>query len=36
MPAETAIVIAGVLIAFAGFAVILAWADHYASGAPKS
>lgn len=36
MPAETAIILTGVLIAFGGFAVILAWADHYASGARKS
>lgn len=32
MPAETAIVLAGVVIAFAGFALILAWADHHTSG----
>ena len=29
MPTETAIVIAGVVLAFAVFAIALAWADFY-------
>ena len=32
MPTETAIVIAGVVLMFAVFAVTLAWADHYSRG----
>lgn len=35
MPTQTAIVVAGVVIAFAGFALVLAWADYY-TGARKS
>lgn len=31
MPADTAIVIAGILIAFAAFAIALAWADYHSS-----
>lgn len=32
MPTSTAIVVAGVVIAFGGFALLLAWADHYTAG----
>ena len=32
MPTETALVIAGVVLAFAVFAVALAWADYYSRG----
>jgi len=32
MPAETAIVITAVVVAFGGFAALLAFMDHYASG----
>ena len=30
MPTETVIVVAGIVLMFAVFAVTLAWADHYA------
>ncbi len=33
MPTETAIVIAGIVLVFAVFAVALAWADYYSRGA---
>lgn len=29
MPTETAIVIAGIVLVFAAFAIVLAWADFY-------
>jgi hypothetical protein len=29
MPAQTAIIVAGVVLAFAAFAISLAWADFY-------
>lgn len=32
MPAETAIVITAVVVAFGGFAALLAFMDHYAGG----
>ena len=32
MPTESAIVLAGVILVFAVFAVSLAWADHYMRG----
>ena len=32
MPTETAIVVAGIILVFAVFAVSLAWADHYTRG----
>lgn len=35
MSTTTAIVVAGVVIAFGGFAIVLAWADHY-TGAGRS
>lgn len=35
MPADTAFVLTGVLVAFVGFALILAWADHHTHGARK-
>lgn len=36
MPTQTAIVVAGVVIAFSSFAIILAWADRYTSGGKGS
>jgi hypothetical protein len=38
MPTETAIVIAGIVLTFAVFAISLAWADYYTRGyrAPES
>ncbi|MDR6333095.1 hypothetical protein GGQ86_001559 [Xanthobacter flavus] len=32
MPAQTAIWLTVVVAAFGGFAVVLAWADHYTAG----
>jgi hypothetical protein len=32
MPTETAIVVAGIILVFAVFAVSLAWADYYTRG----
>jgi hypothetical protein len=29
MPTETAIIVAGIVLAFGSFAVVLAWADYY-------
>ncbi len=29
MPTETILVVAGIVLVFAGFGVTLAWADHY-------
>jgi len=36
MPAEIAIVVTGVVLAFGGFALVLAWADHYTHSHTKS
>jgi hypothetical protein len=35
MPTDVAIIVAGITLAFAVFAVALAWADIYSRGAPK-
>lgn len=36
MPAQTAIWITVVIVAFGGFALALAWADHYSKSGHKS
>lgn len=36
MPTDVAITIAGIVAAFAIFAVTLAWADHYSKGAGQA
>ena len=36
MPAQTALVITGIVVAFGGFALILAFADHYTHSGRKS
>jgi len=33
MPTDVAIIVAGIVLVFIIFAVSLAWADHYSSGA---
>ena len=35
MPTDVAIIVAGITLVFVAFAVALAWADFYTSGAPK-
>jgi hypothetical protein len=35
MPIETIVVVAFILAVFAGFAAVLAWADHHTSSLPK-
>lgn len=35
MPAQTAIWLTIVVVAFGGFAAVLAWADHYTHGGGK-
>jgi hypothetical protein len=36
MPTQTAIVVAGIVLVFAVFAVSLAWVDFYARGSHKT
>ena len=36
MPAQTALVVTGIVIAFGGFALILAFADYYTHAGRKS
>ena len=35
MPTDVAVIVAGIALVFLVFAVALAWADRYTSGAPK-
>ena len=34
MPTETALVVTGIVLVFAVFAITLAWADYYSRGYP--
>lgn len=36
MPTETAIIVAGIALAFIAFAAALAWADFYTRNVPKA